>query len=118
MKEKKNIDIENLDPNLKKQLLEYLKIHFFFKHIQDARLEARKQIEETFIKLDIKEDFRIIDNENKIATLFQWRECSYKEGGEFINIIPKPFVIGKKKIEFPQKNSFIDIYDSLNKKIR
>lgn len=118
MKDYKSIDIDELKEKDKELLLEYLKTHFFFKHIQDQRLMLRKQIEEVFTNLKIKEPFRIIDKKNKIATLFQWRECSWKENGEFTNIIPKPFIIGKKKVEFPQKNSFMDIYETLNKEIK
>lgn len=117
MKDYKNIDINELKQEEKELLLEYLKTHFFFKYLQDQRLELRKQIEEVFTNLKIGETFRIIDKKNKIATLFQWRECSYKENGEFTNIVPKPFVIGKKKVEFPQKNSFIDIYNMINDEI-
>lgn len=77
MKDFKNIDIKTLKLSEKKLLLKYLKIHYLYKYLMDKRLNLRNKIEDVFTKLDYKQDFRVVDNENEIATLFQWVDCDW-----------------------------------------
>lgn len=118
----KNIDISVLNKVDQRLFLDFLKIHFTFKHLTNIRLRYRKEVEQMLLNYNFDESIKIIDNENKIASYCEYNEHESYNGKirkEIVKITPKPFVcleeVLKQRRAYPMRYNSIKLYKKLIK---
>ena len=98
------MELLEFDNDLLKVYIDYMEMHFLFRHAEERRRELRAELLKLLQTKGYMGKIKVFDTINKIITHFYWREPdTYEPKGCYEKIHPIPYQSFKEKVVIKAK---------------